>query len=98
MALVGMVMDATAKEKELGNLGLIAFLYLLRVGGCTQKREPPFTRTIKFRFRDFAFKKGSTITSRDSSEAELMEATGATLRISNQKNGLRGAMIHRSAM
>ena len=29
---------------------------------------------------------------------ELLQADGATLRLSNQKNGVRGAMIHRSAM
>jgi len=98
MALVGMATDTTAKEQAVGDLGLIAFFYLLRVGEYTQKRKYPSTRTIQFRFRYFALKKGNTIISRDASEAELMEATGATLRLSDQKNGERDAMIHRSAI
>jgi len=97
MTLVGIATDATAKEQAVGDLGLVAFFYLLRVGEYTQKRKRTSTRTIQFRFRDFAFKKVNTIISCDASEAELMEATGATLRFKNQKNGVRGAIIHRSA-
>jgi len=91
-------MDATAKEEAVGDLGLIAFFYLLRVGEYTQKQKLSLTRTIQFRFRDFAFKKSNTIISRDASEVELLEATGATLRLINQKNSVRGAVIHRSPM
>ena len=45
-----------------------------------------------------AFRKGNTIIPQDASVEELMQATGATLRLSNKKNGARGAMINRSAM
>lgn len=45
---------------------------------------------------DISFKCGNTSISRDSSELELMTATAATLRPGNQKNGIRGSLIHRS--
>jgi len=44
------------------------------------------------------FKKGNTIIPQDVSVEDLMQVTGATLRLSNQKNGACGALIHRSAM
>ena len=98
MANVGLLSGATPKEQAMGDFGLIAFYYLLRVGEYTQKRKRAKTRTIQFRFSDIAFKKGNTIIPRDAPIEELLEATGATLRLSNQKNGIRGAMIHQSCM
>ena len=85
MALVGMATDATSKEQVVRYLGLIAFFYLLCVGEYTHKIKCPSTCTIQFRFRDFAFKKGNTILLCDASEAEPMEATGTTLRMTTRK-------------
>ena len=98
IAAVGLGSAATEKEKTVGDFALIQFFYLLRVGEYTKKKRKGSTRTIQFRRSDMAFKKGNSIISRDASDAELMEATGATLRLSNQKNGMRGSLIHRSAM
>jgi len=47
---------------------------------------------------DIAFKKENTVIPRDASVGELMGAAATTLRLSNQKNGIRGSIIHRSAM
>ena len=90
MANVGLLSGATPKEQAVGDFGHIAFYYLLRVGEYTQKRKRSKTRTIQFRFSDIAFKKGNTIIPRDAPIEELLEETGATLRLSNQKNGIRG--------
>jgi len=98
MASIGILKGATPKEQAMGDFGLIAFYYLLRVGEYTQKNKRAKTRTIHFRFSDVAFKKGDTLIPRDESLKTLLEATGATLRLSNQKNGIRGTMIHCSAM
>ena len=67
------------------------------MGEYTQKKRKACTRTIQFRICDIAFKNGNTIIARDAPLAVLMGATAATLRLSNQKNGIRGSLIHRSA-
>ena len=98
MAIVGLASGATERESAVGDLGLIAFYYLLRVGEYTQKKKRPDTRTVQFRFCDVAFKKGNTILPRDAPLEVLLTATAATLRLTNQKNGIKGSMVHRSAM
>ena len=97
MAKMGLSPSATPKEQAVGDLALIAFFYLLRVGEYTQKKKRKNTRTVQFRLCDIAFKKGNTIIPRDAPPSELLQATAATLRLSNQKNGIRGSLIHRSA-
>jgi len=79
MATIGLLKGATLKERAVGYFVLIAFYYLLRVGGYTQKHKRAKTRTIQFRFLDVAFKKGDTIIPRDATLEYLLEATGATL-------------------
>ena len=69
----------------MGDLGLIAFFYLLRVGKYTLKRKRPSTCTIQFRFRDITLKKGNTIIPRDASVKELME---------HRKVGLNGLYLY----
>ena len=44
-----------------------------------------------------SFKKGNTIISRNSPLFDLLQATAATLRLSNQKNEIRARLIHSSA-
>jgi len=98
MEMLGLAPDATPKEQTVGGFGLIAFFYLPRVGGYTQKRKHSSTRTIQFCFKDIAFKKGDNIIARDASDEELMKATGVILMLSNQQNRIRGTMIHRCPM
>ena len=71
--------------------------FLLRVGKYIQKRRKGNTRTIQFRWCDIAFKNGNTIVPRNAPASEVLAATGATLRLSNQKNGIRGSLVHWSA-
>ena len=47
---------------------------------------------------DIAFKCGNTSIPRDASAEVLATATAATLRLSNQKNGIRESMIHCSTI
>ena len=49
MATVGMAPSASSKEQAVGDFGLIAFYYLLRVGEYTHKRKRHRTRTVQFR-------------------------------------------------
>ena len=93
----GLTDGATSKEQAVGDLALIAFFYLLRVGEYTKKSKKTNTRTIQFRLMDIAFKQGDTIIPADAPASTILNASAATLRLSNQKNGIRGSLIHRSA-
>ena len=91
-------MDGTLpKAHAVADFGLIAFYYLLRIGEYTHKRRNGTTRTVQFRFKDVAFKKGNSILPRNAPLLVLLTATSATLKLSNQKNGIRGSLIHRSS-
>ena len=96
-AAVGLSSAATPKDNAVGDLALISFFYLLRVGEYTRKSKKGNTRTIQFRLCDVAFKNGNSIVDRNAPASAIMAATAATLRLSNQKNGVRGSMVHRCA-
>ena len=96
VASLGLHSASTPKEQAVGDLTLIAFFYLLRVGEYTQKSKKSNTRTVQFRLCDIAFKKDDTIVPHTASKEDILSATAATLRLSNQKNGMRGSMIHHS--
>ena len=87
---------ATQKEKTAGELALIAFYYLLRVGEYTRPRttSPNSKRTINFRVDDVGFFKGGKILPRTSPLKILLSADACTLKIENQKNGRMGETIH----
>ena len=82
---------------------LIAFYYLLRIGEYTTKtRRKKKTRTRQFRennvmlFKLNADGELQALTCNVSPE-EVMSADAATLRISNKKNGHKGACFHHMA-
>ena len=67
------------------------------MGEYTQKSKKSNSRTVQFRLSDIAFKNGDTIIPPSAPPSHFPQATAATLRLSNQKNGIRGSLIHRSA-
>jgi hypothetical protein len=82
------------KKRAVGDLICIAFYFLLRVGEYTYKPAKQRTRTQRFRVKDIIFRRANqTIIANTAPLAELLTATHATLRISNQKNGKRGQCI-----
>lgn len=88
---------ASEKNKAAGDLGNIAFYFLLRVGEysvSTKKRK----RTVQFRLKDVSFMKNNLILDPKSPLEVLLTADAATLLLSNQKNGVRGALIHHHAL
>jgi hypothetical protein len=91
--------------KSIGSLALIAFYYLLRVGEYTQPRfvfrngsKIRATRTKQFVVDNVGFFKEDRLLARSSSLEELLTATSATLKITNQKNGRMGETIHQQAL
>lgn len=91
---------ATAGEQATGDLIMIAFYFLLRVGEyTTSTRRKKQRRTQQFRMKDIVFfrlKENGMLAPLPASATaeEIMAAEAATLCISNQKNGHKGSCIH----
>ena len=85
---------ASPKRATTATLIKVAFYYLLRVGEYT-KPTKKHTRTVPFRTGDVTFRdtKGHIIPNSASIMA-LLKASEATIKIDNQKNGVRAQTIH----
>ena len=88
----------TAKQQAVGDMALIAFYYLLRVGEYTSSATNKTKLTQAFRLRDVTLWNDNTVLNPSLPiEVLLQQCTAATLRISNQKNGKRNQAIHHKA-
>ena len=100
IANIGYLPGATKTQKAIGDLVLIAFYYLLRVGEYTTKATRNNSkRTVQFKIEDVTFfsknKQGILRQlPRSASDADLLAAQSATLKLDNQKNGWKGVCIH----
>ena len=84
--------DATLPEEHAkGDMGVVAFFYLLRVGEYTSSCAKRLRRTKQFRARGVSFFREGVMLDPQAPLEELMTATGATLKLTNQKNGVRGS-------
>jgi hypothetical protein len=87
-------------DKAIGDLTLIAFYYLLRVGEYTVKCARNNTKqTVQFRMQDVTFFRRDNLgqlrqLSRLDSDNNITTADSATLKLDNQKNGWKGVCIH----
>jgi hypothetical protein len=90
--------SGTEKQKAVGDMPLIAFYYLLRVGEYTSSGTATTTLTQAFRLQDITLWDNTTILDHSLLlDTLLRRCTAATLRISNQKNGKRNQAIHHEA-
>ena len=100
LSQLGTVPTANDLDKAIGDLSLIAFYYLLRVGEYTVKYARNNSKqTVQFRIRDVTFFKRDTLgnlrqLSRMASDADILSADSATLKLDNQKNGWKGVCVH----
>ena len=100
LAGVGRGVMATELDRAVGDLALIAFYYLLRVGEYTIKGTRNETKqTVQFKKEDITFfKKNSQgqlrCLPRDAPVHIIMTADGATLKLDNQKNGWKGVCVY----
>ena len=96
------IASTNALTQAVGDLCIIAFYFLLRVGEYTAPRFVRLrngtlkraTRTRQFQVQDVGFWKDGRILPRASPLAVLLTADAATLKITNQKNGKMGETIH----
>jgi len=97
---VGRAPNANELDKAIGDLTLIAFYYLLRMGEYTIKGNRNGTKqTVQFRLQDVTFFKRDAAgrlrqLSRSALDADIRSADSATLKLDNQKNGWKGVCIH----
>jgi hypothetical protein len=100
---MGQAKSATPLEAAVGDLTLVAFYYLLRVGEYTSKGSRNSTKqTVQFKLEDVTFfrkDERGTIRQlgRQAAPHLIMSAHSATLKLDNQKNGWRGVCIHQEA-
>ena len=100
LSAVGAATNANELDKAIGDLVLVAFYYLLRVGEYTIKGHRNHSKqTVQFRLKDVTFfrrdRKGKLRQlSRGASDGEILTADSATLKLDNQKNGWQGVCIN----
>ena len=100
LAGFGRRQNSSARDRAIGDLTLIAFYFLLRIGEYTMKQHRNETKqTVNFRVADVTFfKKGEDgrlrQLPRNAPKEEILAADSATLRLTNQKNGWKGVCIN----
>ena len=103
LAEAGRSKNATEKERAIGDWGLVAYYYLLRIGEYTRKASRNEDKQTKqFKLSDATFferqKDGSLRRlARNASDERILAAAGATLKLDNQKNGWKGVCVHHEA-
>jgi hypothetical protein len=99
----GQAEGAPATAEAVGDLALIAFYYLLRVGEYTIKgARNESKQTVQFKLEDVTFFKRNSAgqlrqVARNATDDTIATADGATLKLDNQKNGHKGVCIHHEA-
>ena len=97
---VGLAPEASEQQRAVGDLTLVAFYYLLRVGEYTCKGvRNESKQTVQFHGRNVTFfkknKQGHLVQlGREAPPEVIMTADSATLRLENQKNGWHGVCIN----
>ena len=85
----------TARMRTIGDLVVLAFFFLLRVGEYTQSPEP--RQTTPLRRQDVKLWRNNQVLDHTLPLAELLQADAVSLYLDNQKNGFRGATLHHTA-
>jgi hypothetical protein len=103
IAALGRMPMAPTLDQAIGNLALVAFYYLLRIGEYTSKRTQNETKqTVQFKLEDVTFfkkaKSGDLQCLPPNAPPLLIAAAdGATLKLDNQKNGWKGVWVFHEA-
>jgi hypothetical protein len=90
-------------SKAIGDLALIAFYYLLRIGEYTIKGKRNNTKqTVQFKLevvRFFRKNKAGILVClpTNAPQSLILTANSATLKLDNQKNGWKGVCVHQKA-
>jgi hypothetical protein len=97
---LGYSKSGTAHAQAIGDLTLIAFYYLLRIGEYTVKGKRNNTKqTVQFKLEDVTFYKKTRAGQlrclpKNAPHQLVLSADSATLKLDNQKNGWKGVCVH----
>jgi hypothetical protein len=97
---LGQDLEARELDRAIGDLTMIAFYYLLRIGEyMTKGIRNNSKQTEEFKLGDITFfkkdKQGNLwCLPRDAPLHLIMSADGATMKLDNQKNGLKGVCVY----
>jgi hypothetical protein len=100
---IGHGKDGTMHSKAIGDLVLIAFYYLLRIGEYTIKGKRNNTKqTVQFKLEDlWFFKKNKAgillCLPTNAPHSLILTADTAMLKLDNQKNRWKGVCVHQDA-
>jgi hypothetical protein len=100
---LGLSPEARKLDQSIGNLTMIAFYYLLRIGKYTTKGARNNSKqTQEFKLGDITFfakdKQGNLCClPRDAPSEQIEAADGATMKLDNQKNGWKGVCVYQEA-
>jgi hypothetical protein len=92
--------NATQLDKAIGDLTIITFYYLLRIGEYTVKGKRNETKqTVQFKYEDVTFFKKNAAGQlrclpRTAAAHLITTADGATMKLDNQKNGWKGVCVY----
>ena len=98
MFIKGKCKRSTPQLTATGELALIVFYFLLRVGEytATERRYASETRTVQFTVGDISFWRDGVLL-RKSNTKSILTAEEATMYLTNQKNGKKNGLIHHEA-
>jgi hypothetical protein len=100
---LGLSPEAHELDRAIGNLTMIAFYYLLRIGEYITKGTQNNSKQMEeFKKGDITFfakdKQGNfCCLSQDASTDLIAEADGTTMKLDNQKNGWKGVCVYQEA-
>ena len=94
---------ASSLDQAIGDLTLIAFYYLLRIGEYTIKGTRNETKqTVQSKYKDITFFKKNEYgklrcLQQNATPSLIATADGATMKLDNQKNGWKGVCVYHEA-
>jgi hypothetical protein len=97
---LGYSTSGTSHTQTVGDLTLIAFYYLLRIGEYTVKSKRGNTKqTVQLKLEDVTFFKTAKVGQlrclpKNAPYELILSADSATLKLDNQKNGWKGVCVH----
>jgi hypothetical protein len=87
----------SVRLRTVANLVVLAFFFLLRVGEYTRSTDKRTKLTVPIRRQDVKLWHQGHLLAHDLPLATLLTADAVTIRLENQKNGFKGAVLHHYA-
>jgi hypothetical protein len=87
--------SSQTKFQIIADLVVVAYFFLLRV--CEYTKSSRATRTVPLRRRDIQLWRNNKILHHALPREQLIKADAVTINLENQKNGVKGAVVHHTS-